>query len=174
MKSMLELETYDEVMREFSWERVWALFDGDERSLNIAHECIDRHRGKGTAISVKFADGRAEHYGFEQLAALTSRFANWLGRRGSARGDRVAVIVDPSLAFYVGLFGAMKYGAIAVPLFTLFGPEGLALRIHDCAPKLILTQADPAPLSAQFPGVQVVRVDEAVVDAVSAEPAAPE
>jgi acetyl-CoA synthetase len=59
------------------------------------------------------------------------------------------------------MFGTMKYGAIAVPLFTLFGPEGLALRINDCAPRLILTQNEPRPLLAQFPDAQVVQTDDA-------------
>ncbi len=160
MNSILDLTTYDEVLRGFSWEKLWALFDGNEARMNLAHECIDRHRGRGTAISVKFADGRSEHYDFVTLADLTGRFANWLERRGIAKGDRVAVIVEPSRAFYVGMFGAMKRGAIAVPMFTLFGPEGLALRINDCKPKLILTQSDPAPMRAQFPDAQVVRADD--------------
>ena len=161
MKSVLELNTYDEVLAGFSWERLWALFDGSEARMNLAHECIDRHRGKGIAISVKFSDGRSEHYAFDQLADATGRFANWLVKRGVHKGDRVAVIVDPSLGFYTGMFGAMKRGAIAVPMFTLFGPEGLALRVNDCKPKLILVQVDPAPTRAQFPAAQIVRVDEA-------------
>ena len=33
------------------------------------------------------------------------------------------------------MFGAMKAGAIAVPLFTLFGPDGVRLRVQDCTPK---------------------------------------
>ena len=157
MNSILDLRTYEEVLRGFSWDRLWALFDGNEARMNLAHECIDRHRGKGTAISVKFADGRSEHYAFAEVADLTGRFANWLARRGIAKGDRVAVILDPSRAFYVGMFGAMKHGAIAVPMFTLFGPEGLALRLNDCRPKLILTQSS----AGDFPGAQVVRADEA-------------
>jgi len=161
VKSILELKTYDEVLAGFSWQRLWALFDGSEARMNLAHECIDRHRDKGTAISVKFADGRCEHYSFAQLADQTGRFAHWLARRGVEKGDRVAVIVEPSLGFYVGMFGAMKRGAIAVPMFTLFGPEGLALRVNDCKPKLILVQVDPAPMRAQFPDAQIVRVDEA-------------
>ena len=157
MNSILDLRTYEEVLRGFSWDGLWALFDGNEARMNLAHECIDRHRGKGTAISVKFADGRSEHYAFAEVADLTGRFANWLARRGIAKGDRVAVILDPSRAFYVGMFGAMKHGAIAVPMFTLFGPEGLALRLNDCRPKLILTQSS----AGEFPGAQVVRADEA-------------
>jgi acetyl-CoA synthetase len=163
--SILGLDSYDEVLRGFSWERLWALFDGNEARMNLAHECIDRHRGKGTAISVKFADGRSEHYDFAQLADLTGRFAHWLERRGIAKGDRVAVIVEPSLAFYVGMFGAMKRGAIAVPMFTLFGPEGLALRLNDCKPALILTQS----VETKFPDAQVVRADDAFWAELAAE-----
>ena len=48
-------------------------------------------------------------------------------------------MLEPSLAFYAALFGAIKAGAIAVPLFTLFGPDGLRLRIDDCKPQLLLT-----------------------------------
>src|SRR5262245_3768642 len=156
-------------MGAFSWARLWELFDGNEARMNLTHECIDRHRGLGAAVSVKFADGHSEHYDFAELSDLTGRFANWLGRRGIKKGDRVAVIVDPSRAFYVGMFGAMKYGAIAVPLFTLFGPEGLALRINDCTPRLILAQSDPQALHAQFPDAQVVPTDDAFWAELAAE-----
>jgi acetyl-CoA synthetase len=167
VNSILDLRTHEEVLRAFSWERLWALFDGNEARMNLAHECIDRHRGKGTAISVKFADGRSEHYGFAELADLTGRFANWLARRGIVKGDRVAVILDPSRAFYVGMFGAMKHGAVAVPMFTLFGPEGLALRLNDCQPKLILTQSP----GLQFAGADAVCVDDAFWEELQREKA---
>ena len=120
-----------------------------------------QRNGGGTAVSIKFADGRSEHHSFAELSRLTGCFANWLVKRGVGEGERVAVILEPSLGFYVGLFGAVKRGAIGVPLFTLFGPEGLALRINDCKPKLILTHNDPAEMAAQFPDTQVVRVNNA-------------
>ncbi len=166
---ILDLRSYDEVIQHFSWSRLWELFDGNEAGMNLTNECIDRHRHRGTAISVKFADGHSEHYDFAALSDLTGRFANWLARRGIARGDRVAVILDPSRAFYVAMFGAMKYGAIAVPLYTLFGPEGLALRINDCTPRLILAQSDPGPLREQFPQAQGVGADDAFWNELAAE-----
>ncbi|MGE0312299.1 MAG: acyl-CoA synthetase [Lautropia sp.] len=149
---------------------MWALFDGDRERLNLAHECLDRHRARGDAICVQFADGRTERYRFDELSEWTSRFANWLHATGVGRGERVAVIADPSRAFYVGLFGAIKAGAIGVPLFTLFGPEGLALRINDCKPSLILTQGPTAALAAQFPGIRVVGLDDAFWQALAAQP----
>ena len=63
-------------------------------------------------------------------------------------GDRVAIMLEPSRAFYAAVFGAMKAGAIAVPLFTLFGPDGVQLRVDDCTPSLLVTNAEKAPLLA--------------------------
>ena len=57
-------------------------------------------------------------------------------------------MLEPSRAFYIAMFGAMKYGAIAVPLFTLFGPDGIKLRVQDCSPRLLVTNAEKAPVSA--------------------------
>ena len=36
----------------------------------------------------------------------------------------------------------MKVGAIAVPLFTLFGPDGVRLRVDDCKPKLLIQRRE--------------------------------
>jgi acetyl-CoA synthetase len=145
--------------RDFSWDRLWARFDGNRERMNIAHECLDRHRGRGPAVSIKHADGRAEHLGFDELADDSSRFAHWLARHGVRKGDRVAVLLDPSRAFYVAMFGAVKSGAVAVPLFTLFGPDALALRIEDCKPALVIALDRAAALRGRFPGLQVVDAD---------------
>ncbi|MFN0305522.1 MAG: acyl-CoA synthetase, partial [Burkholderiales bacterium] len=169
MTSIVDINTHKETLAAFSWDKLWALFDGSAERMNLAHECLDRHRARGTAVSIKFADGRVEHHDFAELADLTGRFANWLCRRGIGKGDRVAVMLEPSLGFYVSLFGAVKRGAIGVPLFTLFGPEGLALRINDCKPRLLLVDEDAARLSAAFPDTQVVRADAAFWTELEAE-----
>ena len=77
-------------------------------------------------------------------------------------GDRVAVMLEPSRAFYVAMFGAIKYGAIAVPLFTLFGPDGIRLRVQDCAPRMLITNAEKAPLAQGLGHVQVVVANDAI------------
>ena len=168
MPKLTELTTYDDVMRSFSWDRLWELFDGDRERMNLAHECLDRHRDRGPAISVKFADGHSEHYDYVTLSELSCRFANWLTALGIGHGDRVAIVLDPGQAFYMGLFGTIKRGAVAVPMFTLFGPEGLALRLNDCQPRLLLTEQDTEALGRQFPGTTVMAVDDAFWAALQA------
>ena len=49
MTDLLAIERYEDVAKAFTWDALWSLFDGDRTRMNIAHECIDRHRGKGDA-----------------------------------------------------------------------------------------------------------------------------
>lgn len=163
---------YDDAHRHFSPDALWELFDGDRQALNIAHECVDRHAATGrVAVRVAHADGRDEALTFAELAAWSSRFAHWLASRGLGPGDRVAIMLEPSLAFYAALFGAMKLGAVAVPLFTLFGPEGLRLRIDDCRPRLLLTTAEHAATARAVAGPGVVVAGDALMAELARQPA---
>ena len=164
MTRLTDFTSYADAQANFSPQKLWELFEGNRARLNIAHECIDRHAGRSNpAVIVVRADGTDEVLGFGELAEASSRFAHYLVGQGIKPGDRVAVMLEPSRAFYVALFGTMKAGAIAVPLFTLFGPDGVKLRVDDCKPRLIATNAEKAPLLAGI-GPDVVVADEAFLD----------
>ena len=167
---LLEITDYPTAVRTFDWRALWGLFDGTAERLNLAHECVDRHPPGATALRIQRADGGREIHSFGELAAWSSRFAHWLEAEGVARGERVAIMLEPSLPFYGALFGAVRRGAIAVPLFTLFGPEGLALRIGDCSPTVLLTDRDADRWRAQFPGLRVIMADAALEAALTAQP----
>ncbi|MCC7273608.1 MAG: acyl-CoA synthetase [Alphaproteobacteria bacterium] len=143
MTKLTEYTRYADAQRHFSSHKLWELFDGGRDALNITHECIDRHaHDDRIAVRIAHADGTDEAFSFRTISRLSSRFAHYLVAQGIRPGDRVAIMLEPSLPFYVGLFGAMKAGAVAVPLFTLFGPDGVRLRVQDCTPRLLLTNAE--------------------------------
>ncbi len=168
MARLTDFTRYEDAQRLFSPARLWELFDGDKQRLNIAHECIDRHvSGERIAIRIAHADGRNEDLSYAELSALSSRFAHWLIAKGIAPGDRVAIMLEPSLAFYVALFGVMKRGAIAAPLFTLFGPDGVRLRVGDCTPKLMITNAEKAEITRGIEGLETVVADDALISELS-------
>ena len=155
MKKITEYHFYAEIIRDFQWNMVWNMFDGNKDKLNISHECLDRHVNKGIGARLKFADGHIEKYTFRELSELTSCFANYLASQGVEPGDRVCVMLEPSLAYYVCIFGAMKRGAIAVPLFPLFGPDALAQRVNDCKPKVLVLHPEKVSLGKRFPDIRV-------------------
>jgi acetyl-CoA synthetase len=165
MTRLTDLTSYADAQRFATSEALWELFDGDRAGLNIAHECIDRHAdGSGrVAVRIAQADGRDEALSFDSLAAGSSRFAHWLAANGIAPGERVAFMLEPSLPFYLSLFGAIKRGAIGVPLFTLFGVDGLRLRVDDCAPTLLITNAEKAEMARRIEGLRVVVMDDAMI-----------
>ena len=169
---LTDYSTYADAQRHFSGEKLWALFDGTRERLNLAHECVDRHATDDTRVAVRIAhdDGRDEVVTFRQLAAQSSRVAHFLRARGIEKGDRVAIMLEPSLAFYASLFGAIKAGAVAVPLFTLFGPDGLRLRIDDCTPKILLTNAEKAPAADGIEGLEVIVADDAFLASLDGYP----
>ncbi len=147
-RPLTEYVSWADARRHFSREALWALLDGDRSRLNIAHECVDRHARDGdparTAVRVVGPEGDRGQWSFGELSEWSGRVAGHLAGRGVAPGDRVAIVLEPSLAFYATLFGAMKLGAVAVPMFTLFGSDALAARLDDCAPALVVVDPGKA------------------------------
>jgi acetyl-CoA synthetase len=172
MTLLTEFTRYADAQARFSTDGLWALFDGDRAALNIAHECIDRHvDGERTAVIVVQADGGEEILSFHQIAEDSARFAHYMVSKGVRPGDRVAIMLEPSRAFYMAMFGAMKLGAVAVPLFTLFGPDGVRLRIDDCSPCLLVTNAEKSATAPSKPGLQALVADADFFAALETFPA---
>jgi acetyl-CoA synthetase len=169
MAKLTDYSRYADAQAHAGSEALWALFDGDRDRLNIAHECITRHAdGTGrAAVRIAHADGRDEILSFDEIATGAARFAHWLDAQGIRPGDRIAFMLEPSLPFYVCLFGAMQTGAISVPLFTLFGLDGLRLRVDDCKPTLLITNANKAGVAHQIEGVRVIVADEGLLDEIT-------
>ena len=98
MQKLTDFTSYADAMRQFSKPALWALFDGDRERLNIAHECVDRHPGGAMAVRIAHEAGGYEDITFGDLALWSNRVANFLVGQGVAPGDRVAIMLDPSLA----------------------------------------------------------------------------
>lgn len=172
MAKLTDYSRYADAQQLANSAALWDLFDGDREHLNIAHECIGRHAdGSGrTAVRIAHADGTDEILGFDAIAAGSARFAHWLAANGVQPGDRIAFMLDPSLPFYISLFGAMMMGAISVPLFTLFGLDGVRLRVDDCKPQLLITNAEKAQMATQIEGLRVVVADAGLLDEIERFP----
>ena len=137
-----------EVARQgFRWEEMYAELDWLPGGfLNKAHECIDRHclgaQAQKVALIWVGKNGKEERYTFAQLRDETNRFANVLRGLGVEKGARVFLFMGRLPELYIALFGALKVGAIAGPLFSAFGPDPVRDRLMDSGASVLVTQPE--------------------------------
>ena len=84
---------------------------------NAAIHFIDRHISEGRASKTAFIDTRGEHT-YTNLALMVSKAGHALFSLGVKRGDRVILCLNDSVSFPALFFGALKIGAIPVPINT--------------------------------------------------------
>ncbi len=138
----LEYGTFEEAQKKFKWSDRWEVFDRKPENLNIAYECVDRHPKEKIAIRLKNEDRSREVYTYQELSRLTSQFAQMLERRGIRPGDRVAIMLNPSLEYYVSFYGILKRGAVVVPCYALLGPDAIEYRLKGSNAKMLITYQD--------------------------------
>ena len=135
-----------------SWEALrkgfaWPQLD----HLNIAEVACERWALRDPdrrAVSYLRPDGEVREYTFLQLSRASSRFANALEARGIGPGDRIAVLLPQTPETILTHLAAYKLGVIVVPLFTLFGEDGLRFRLKDSGARAVVT--DGANLEKLF------------------------
>ena len=139
---------------------------------NIGVDICDRHADltpDRCAIIDVDPDGTAREFTYQALRHRSNQLANVLSRT-AAPGDRIAVLLPQSFETAVAHIAILKMGCIALPLFTLFGPEALLHRLGDSSAGTIITDAANAAVIAclrpQLPAVKrVLCVDGALGDA---------
>lgn len=68
-----------------------------------------------------------------------NRVANHLHGIGVSRGDKVVILSQNCLEYPEIMFGALKAGAVIVPISTMLGREAVRLQINDAGPKAVFT-----------------------------------
>jgi acyl-CoA synthetase (AMP-forming)/AMP-acid ligase II len=75
---------------------------------------------------------------YRELDAQAASFASGLGELGIARGDRVVLMVPPSLPFFALVFGMFEAGVVPVMLDPGMGPARLAKCIERAEPSAFI------------------------------------
>ncbi|MEM1344009.1 MAG: AMP-binding protein [Pseudomonadota bacterium] len=105
-------------------------------------------------------EGREHRHRYIDLDRAANRLANALTALGVGPGDRVAVLLAQSPEVIHVHLAAARMGAIAVPLFTLFGEEALEYRLAHSGAKAVLTSAADLPkiaaIRARLPALAAV------------------
>ncbi len=128
-------DSYETLYSQFSWN----IPDYYNIGVDICDKWADGSDRQ--ALIYETSDGNVRRYSFDDLRALSNRAANLFAARGLGRGDRVAILLPQQPEVALVHIAAYKLGAIAVPLFTLFGFDALRYRLADSAARAIVTDA---------------------------------
>jgi benzoate-CoA ligase family protein len=97
---------------------------------------LDAGRGDRTAYRI---DGRSVSYA--ELGDEVWRAQNALDALDVRRGERVALVVDDELAFPAWFLGALRAGAVPVPLSTMLTADELAAIVGDAGAGTVVVSA---------------------------------
>lgn len=107
--------------------------------LNAAAVFVDEPLARGWADRPAFRHrGRTLTYG--AVADLTSRAGHVLAGLGVEIEQRVLLALDDSPAFVAAFWGALKLGAVAVPVNPLLGPEECAFILEDSRARVAVVE----------------------------------
>jgi fatty-acyl-CoA synthase/benzoate-CoA ligase/fatty acid CoA ligase FadD22 len=112
-----------------------AMPDG-EVTIGVAHDLIGRNvAARGNAVAVVDDAG---WWTVAELWEACGRAASGLEALGVRAGDRVGVALPDGREAVAALAGAMRLGAIAVPLDPGWSGEATAAVVEACAPRVVV------------------------------------
>ena len=131
---MLEqTNNYKDLYKNFSWE----IPEFYNIGFDVCDKWAEKDPNKTAIISALGSEQKTTSFG--ELKKLSNKTANSLIAKGVNTGDRVGILLPQSVDTAASHIAVYKMGAIAVPLFVLFGPSALEHRIMDAGIKLIIT-----------------------------------
>jgi acetyl-CoA synthetase len=146
----MAFNSYEEACAQHRWEV-------PER-YNIARDVCEKHAPERLAMVWERFDGARRELSWGELQALANQAAWVLREAGVGRGDRVAVVLPPTPETAAVFFGVWKLAAILLSMSVLYGDEGIAHRLRDSEPVVLVTDAANASRFADA-GVRVLVMD---------------
>jgi long-chain acyl-CoA synthetase len=108
---------------------------------------------------------------YSDLDDRARRAAHALHELGVRRGDRVAVMVPNSLAFFEAVHAAGRLGAVVVPVNIHFKADEAGWVVSDSGATAVVVADDLQPALADVPSVPRLVVGDGYEDGLAASPA---
>lgn len=131
-------------------------------TFNSATYFVDRnvHEGRGHRTAIECGNERVT---YEQLLERTNRAGNALRRLGVRQEERVVLLLLDTPDFLYSFFGAIKIGAVAVPLSTLAKPHDYEYMLNDSRARVMVVQDTLLPLIDAIPRQRLQSLRDIVV-----------
>lgn len=110
------------------------------RCVNAASRLVDEHISKGRAEKAAIICGQRT-ISYRDLSSSVNRLGNSLRDLGVRMEERVAILLPDLPEFAFAFFGAMKIGAVAVPLNTNLGSQDYEYLLNDSRARVLIVTA---------------------------------
>jgi len=128
-------ESYEELRARFRW--------AVPARYNIGVDVCDKWAEEPDRLALIYKSGPAVlRFTFRDLKRLSNKLANALAGHGLARGARLGILLPQAPETALAHIAAYKLGAVAVPLFTLFGAEALEYRLSNSGAQAVITNTE--------------------------------
>lgn len=130
--------------------------------FNVATYFVDRNvlEGRGDKTAIECGD---EHVSYGQLLQRTNRSGNALRDLGVRPEERVVLLLLDTPEFLYSFFGAIKIGAVAVPVNTFLMPHEYEYLLNDTRARVVLVSEALLPLFQSIPREHLTYLREIVV-----------
>jgi amino acid adenylation domain-containing protein len=108
----------------------------------LVHEFLGASARRQPAKPALICDGR--RWTYSELDDLAGRCAALLRDRGVAPGDRVVIHLPNGVEAVVAIFGALRAGAVFVPVNPTTKPDKLAFILRNCRAAALVTESPAA------------------------------
>jgi len=107
------------------------------RAYNAAVDFVDRHVAQGRGARIAIRDDTSS-YDYAELAARTARAGHAVRSAGAGLEQRVMMCMLDSIDFVAVFFGAIKAGAVPVPVNTLLTTADYAHLLRDSRARVLV------------------------------------
>jgi len=143
-----------EAAEALEWDKKWdkVLDDSDipfyrwfaGGRLNTCHNALDRHVENGRADQLALVHDSpvtdsVTTFTYRELRDETALFAGALAALGVGHGDRVIIYMPMVAEAAIAMLACARLGAVHSVVFGGFAANELAVRIDDCAPRVIVS-----------------------------------
>lgn len=137
-------------------------------TFNVATHFIDRNvgEGRGAKVAIECGDERVT---YEQLLEQTNRTGNVLLALGVRPEERVLLLLLDTPEFLYVFFGAIKIGAVAVPVNTQAKPQDYEYILNDCRARVAVVSESLLPHLQTIPRDRLRYLEEIIVSEVKQE-----
>jgi long-chain acyl-CoA synthetase len=128
---------------------------------NLANLLSDSAAGNPEAIAIRLDDTAVP---YAALDGATKLVAGLLAAKGVGKGDRVGIMIPNVPHFPMAYYGALRLGAIVVPMNVLLTAREIKHYLTDSGAKVLFVWNDFAPeaeAACEETGTELIKVDPA-------------